>query len=58
MARLASATVTDNRISHGCVNVSATFFEQTLRPAFENTSGVIYILPETRSLREQFPMAA
>ena len=58
LARLASVTVADNRISHGCVNVSVTFFEQTLRPAFEDTSGVIYILPETRSLQEQFPMAA
>jgi hypothetical protein len=58
LARLASATVADNRISHGCVNVSAAFFEGILRPAFEAAGGVVYILPETRSLQEQFPMAA
>jgi hypothetical protein len=58
LARLASATVADNRISHGCVNVSAMFFEETLRPAFQGAGGVIYILPETRPLQVQFPMTS
>jgi hypothetical protein len=58
LARLASLTVSDNRISHGCINVSTAFFERVLRPAFAATGGVIYILPETRALREQFPMPA
>jgi hypothetical protein len=54
LARLASATVADNRISHGCVNVSEAFFDQVLRPAFAETTGIVYILPETRSLHDQF----
>lgn len=58
LARLASPTVSDNRISHGCVNVSIAFFEQVLRPAFADTSGIVYILPETRPLHDVFPVAA
>jgi hypothetical protein len=54
LARLASATVADNRISHGCVNVSEAFFDEVLRPAFAETAGIVYILPETRSLHDQF----
>jgi hypothetical protein len=57
LARLASATVRDNRVSHGCVNVSAAFFEQVLRPAFAG-SGIVYILPETRPIRDVFPLPA
>ncbi len=53
-ARLASATTRDNRISHGCINVSTAFFEGVLRPAFAGTSGIVYVLPETRSIREEF----
>ena len=58
LARLASATAADNRVSHGCINVSAAFFEQVLRPAFADTIGIVYILPETRPLRDLFPEAA
>lgn len=58
LARLASATTRDNRISHGCINVSAAFFERVLRPAFTGTRGIVYILPETRSIRDEFPLAA
>ncbi|MGZ8360433.1 MAG: L,D-transpeptidase family protein [Allosphingosinicella sp.] len=55
LARLASLTVEDNRVSHGCINVPAAFFEQVLRPAFADTIGIVYILPETRPLHELFP---
>lgn len=56
LARLASASPLDNRISHGCINVSAAFFENILRPAFSGTSGIVYVLPETRSVRDEFPV--
>lgn len=52
--RLASATPDDNRITHGCINVSPEFYEQVVRPTFEK-GGVFYILPETDSLAETFP---
>jgi hypothetical protein len=46
--RLATPTALDNRISYGCINVPAKFFTTVLQPAFANTSGIVYILPETQ----------
>lgn len=55
LERLASPTVEDNRISYGCINVPAGFYEDVVRRTFTGTRGVVYILPETRSLAETFP---
>ena len=52
--RLASPSPDDNRITHGCINVSPTFYERVITPIFER-GGVFYILPETRPLAEVFP---
>ncbi|WP_395055752.1 hypothetical protein [Polaromonas sp.] len=52
--RLESATPLDNRISYGCINVPAAFYDKFVGPTFSGTSGVVYILPETRSAREVF----
>ncbi|MES3022120.1 MAG: hypothetical protein V4857_11115 [Pseudomonadota bacterium] len=52
--RLASATASDNRISYGCVNVPAKFFDTVVIPAFNKTNGIVYILPETRPLGAVF----
>lgn len=51
--RLASPTTQDNRISYGCINVPATFFDQVVAPAFKN-NGIVYVLPETKSLQQVF----
>jgi hypothetical protein len=55
--RLASPSPDDNRISHGCINVSAEFFEQVVSPTFER-GGVFYILPDEAPLAETFPAFA
>ncbi len=47
LQRLASPEVADNRISYGCVNVPARFYDQTIGPALKGRRGVIYVLPET-----------
>ncbi|MEJ1959249.1 MAG: hypothetical protein WDM70_07260 [Nitrosomonadales bacterium] len=52
--RLASATPLDNRISYGCINVSVKFYESVVSPAFTGTSGIVYVLPETKSPDEVF----
>jgi hypothetical protein len=52
--RLASPTAADNRISYGCINVSAKFFDTVVIPAFSKTRGIVYILPETRPLGAVF----
>lgn len=51
--RLASATPLDNRISYGCINVPAAFFDKVVIPAFKN-NGIVYVLPETKSLQQVF----
>jgi len=52
--RLATPTPLDNRISYGCINVPAKFFDSVVRPAFTGTNGIVYVLPETRHAREVF----
>lgn len=52
--RLSSPTPLDNRISYGCINVPAKFYKGVVSPAFKRTSGIVYVLPETRSLKKVF----
>jgi len=52
--RLASPSPDDNRITHGCINVSPEFYEGVIRPTFEQ-GGLFYILPDTAPLAEIFP---
>lgn len=47
--RLASLTSADNRISYGCINVPLSFYRKFISPVFANTSGIVYVLPETVS---------
>lgn len=54
LQRLSTAEAGDNRISYGCVNVPVTFFDEVVKPAFNGTIGIVYILPETRPLAEVF----
>lgn len=55
--RIASPEPTDNRITHGCINVSPTFYASVVNPAFEE-GGVFYVLPETRPMEKVFPRYA
>jgi hypothetical protein len=52
--RLATPTPKDNRISYGCINVPAAFFDAVVSPAFTGTEGIVYVLPEVLSAREVF----
>jgi hypothetical protein len=52
--RLASPTPDDNRVTHGCINVATTFYEDVVRSTFEK-GGVFYILPDKDSMAETFP---
>ena len=53
--RLATETPLDNRISFGCINVPVEFFDRIVETAFTGTNGIVYILPEIKSMREVFP---
>jgi hypothetical protein len=52
--RLASPSPDDNRVTHGCINVSPEFYERIVSPTFER-GGVFYILPDDVPLAEAFP---
>ena len=52
--RLATPTPLDNRISYGCINVPAQFFERVVSIVFSGTNGIVYVLPETRSPQKVF----
>jgi hypothetical protein len=55
LERLLSPATDDNRITFGCINVRATLYNKQLRPLFRQNGGVVYILPETKSLDDVFP---
>lgn len=53
-ARLASATPDDNRASLGCVVVPGAFYDGVVQPVLGKSRAVVYVLPETRSVRDIF----
>jgi hypothetical protein len=52
--RLASPSPLDNRISYGCINVPVAFFHRVIHSVFARSSGVVYVLPEVRPVRDVF----
>ncbi|MET3373459.1 hypothetical protein ABIC89_002521 [Variovorax boronicumulans] len=54
LERLASTNVAEHRISYGCINVPASFYDTHVKPLFGHARGVIYVLPETRAARDYF----
>lgn len=54
LQRLAMPSPLDRRISYGCINVPAQFYDTVVRPSFLGTKGIVYILPETKSLHAVF----
>jgi hypothetical protein len=58
LERLRSPNPDDRRITHGCINVPAAFYKDVVRKAFEQTKGVVYILPDTKPVEAVFPTFA
>jgi hypothetical protein len=58
LERLATPTIADNRISYGCINVPAAFFDRNVAPMFAGgRRAMIYVLPDSHRLAEVFPLA-
>jgi hypothetical protein len=55
LERLKTPSPEDNRITYGCINVPTRFYTRVVRPNFRKDIGVVYILPEVKSLTEAFP---
>ena len=54
LQRLASPTIEDNRISYGCINAPASFYDRYIAPVLGRHEGVVYVLPETRAAAQVF----
>lgn len=54
LQRLASDTADDNRISYGCINIPAPFFDAHIAPTFANQRAMVYVLPEQKTLQTVF----
>ncbi|RZL63134.1 MAG: L,D-transpeptidase [Variovorax sp.] len=54
LQRLATPTVADNRISYGCINVPAAFYDRHIKPVLGSAKGVVYVLPEAGPLEGRF----
>lgn len=54
LERLRTPTIDDNRISYGCINVPVRFYDRVVEPVFAGGHAIVYVLPETRSVREEF----
>jgi hypothetical protein len=54
LERLASENAEDHRISYGCINVPAAFYDTYVKPVFGDARGVVYVLPEKQPARAYF----
>ena len=52
--RMATVTPADNRITYGCVNVPAEFYDRWVLPLLGKSAGVVYVLPETQPAKKLF----
>jgi hypothetical protein len=55
LERIVSENAAEHRISYGCINVPAKFFDSVVDPAFKDSKGVVYILPEVKAMNAVFP---
>ena len=54
LQRLASESSDDNRISYGCINIPANFFDAHIAPTFSAQQAMVYVLPEQKTLQTVF----
>ncbi len=54
LERLQSPNPKDHRISFGCVNVPAPFYNNTISPYYIGKGGMVYVLPDTKQLTDVF----
>ena len=52
--RIVSPNPADHRITYGCINVPAAFYDQVVRPHFGRKGGIVYVLPDSMPLKSVF----
>ena len=58
LERLSAPEASARRISYGCINLPVAFFENVIWPAFREGGGLVYVLPEVKTLAAVFPQLA
>lgn len=54
LERLATPGADDKRITYGCINVPAAFYNAYVEPALGHRRGVVYVLPEAAASTKVF----
>jgi len=57
LRRLATTSPLDKRISYGCINVPVKFFDEVVLETFTGTRGIVYILPEIKTIQDVFSLS-
>ena len=57
LQRLATPGASNKRITYGCVNVPAAFYDRFIQPVFGAQPGMVYVLPETRPASAVFGLS-
>jgi hypothetical protein len=52
--RMGSGRTDDKRISYGCIVVPVAFYDAVVQPSLGRQRGMVYVLPETRSVHDAF----
>lgn len=52
--RMVSANPADHRITYGCINVPAAFYDKVVHRHFRRTGGIVYVLPDAAPLKTVF----
>jgi hypothetical protein len=52
--RIVSPNPGDKRITYGCINVPAAFYDQVVHPNFRSKGGVVYVLPDSSPVKSVF----
>ena len=52
--RMVSRDPSQHRITYGCINVPAAFYDQVVRPNFSAKGGIVYVLPDSTPLHTVF----
>jgi hypothetical protein len=58
LQRIESSDPKQHRISYGCINVPATFYDDVVLPVLAGGDAVVYVLPDTKDVDEVFPAFA
>jgi hypothetical protein len=52
--RMVSPDPTQHRITYGCINVPASFYDKVVAKHFRQRGGVVYVLPDSTPLKSVF----